>query len=98
MIPEHYARDIVERCDSLIESLLPVVMRDSDTRFGGPLGTTFLTAMSTPMINPADHVAFTARTSFSGSSGMAPPSRMMHVCPCLDTIPLSSALSPAPPL
>ena len=23
MIPEHYARDIVERCDSLIESLLP---------------------------------------------------------------------------
>jgi hypothetical protein len=50
MIPEHYARDIVERCDSLIESLLPVVMRDSDTRFGGPLGTTFLIAMSTPMI------------------------------------------------
>jgi len=50
MIPEHYARDIVERCDSLIESLLPVVLRDSDTRFGGPLGTTFLIAMSTPMI------------------------------------------------
>ena len=35
---------------ALIESLLPVVMRDSDTRFGGPLGTTFLIAMSTPMI------------------------------------------------
>jgi hypothetical protein len=50
MIPEHYARDIVERCDSLIESLLPIVMRDSDKRFGGPLGTTFLVAMSTPMI------------------------------------------------
>lgn len=50
MIPEHYARDIVERCDSLIESLLPVVMRDSDTRFGGPLGTTFPIAMSSPMI------------------------------------------------
>src|SRR5688500_7704176 len=50
MIPEHYARDIVERCDSLIESLLPVVMRDSDARFGGPLETTFLIAMSTPMI------------------------------------------------
>ena len=30
MIPEHYARDIVERCDRLIESLLPVVMDDSD--------------------------------------------------------------------
>lgn len=50
MIPQHYARDIVERCDSLIESLLPLVMRDSDTRFGGPLGTTFLVAMSSPMI------------------------------------------------
>jgi hypothetical protein len=50
MIPEHYARDIVERCDSLIESLLPLVMRDSGTRFAGPVGTTFLIAMSTPMI------------------------------------------------
>ena len=50
MIPEHYARDIVERCDSLITSLLPVVQRESDVRFGGPLGTTFLLAMSTPMI------------------------------------------------
>lgn len=50
MIPEHYARDIVERCETLIESLLPVVMQDPGRRFGGPLGTTFLVAMSTPMI------------------------------------------------
>lgn len=50
MIPEHYARDIVERCDSLIASLLPVVQGQSDARFGGPLGTTFLVAMSSPMI------------------------------------------------
>lgn len=50
MIPEHYARDIVERCDRLIESLLPVVKSDQNTRFGGPLGTTFLLAMGTPMI------------------------------------------------
>jgi hypothetical protein len=50
MIPEHYARDIVERCDHLIEQLLPIVLSDADTRFGGPLGTTFLLAMSTPMI------------------------------------------------
>lgn len=50
MIPEHYARDIVERCENLIESLLPVVMQDPAKRFGGPLGTTFLVAMSTPMI------------------------------------------------
>lgn len=50
MIPEHYARDIVQRCDSLITSLMPVVQRDVDPRFGGPLGTTFLVAMSSPMI------------------------------------------------
>jgi hypothetical protein len=50
MIPEHYARDIVERCETLIESLLPVIMQDPARRFGGPLGTTFLVAMSTPMI------------------------------------------------
>ena len=35
MIPEHYARDIVERCDSLITSLLPVVQGQYDARFGG---------------------------------------------------------------
>jgi hypothetical protein len=34
MMPEHYARDVVERCEHLIESLLPVVMRDADRRFG----------------------------------------------------------------
>src|SRR5690606_20825351 len=39
MTPGHYARDLVERCDTLIESLLPVVMNDPSTRFGGPLGT-----------------------------------------------------------
>ena len=50
MIPEHYARDIVKRCETLIESLLPVVMQDTSGRFGGPLGTTFLVAMSTPMV------------------------------------------------
>jgi hypothetical protein len=50
MIPEHYARDIVERCETLIESLLPVVVQDPARRFGGPLATTFLVAMSTPMI------------------------------------------------
>jgi hypothetical protein len=50
VIFEHYARDIVERCDWLIESLLPVVMDDPASRFGGPLGTTFLLAMSMPMV------------------------------------------------
>jgi hypothetical protein len=47
---ERYARDIVERCETLIESFLPVVIQDPAKRFGGPLGTTFLVAMSTPMI------------------------------------------------
>ena len=35
MIPEHYARDVVERCEHLIESLLPVVMGDADRRSSG---------------------------------------------------------------
>jgi hypothetical protein len=39
---------------SLIELLLPVVIRESDTRFGGPPGTTFLVAMSwtAPTVTP----------------------------------------------
>ncbi len=52
MIPEHYSRDIAQRCQSLIRNLRPVVQQglDGDVRFGGPLGTTFLLAMATPMI------------------------------------------------
>ena len=51
-LPNHYSRDIVIRCDSLIRHLLPKVDEGlpDDVRFGGPLRTTFLLAMATPMI------------------------------------------------
>lgn len=50
--PEHYSRDIVSRCRSLIRNLMPNVLEGlpDDARHGGPLQTTFLLAMATPMI------------------------------------------------
>jgi hypothetical protein len=52
MIPEHYARDIALRCNSLIASLLPMVQHrlPVEPRFGGTFETTFLIAMGAPMI------------------------------------------------
>lgn len=51
-IPEHFSRDIAQRCQSLIRHLRPAVQRGlaDDLRFGGPLSTTFLLALATPMI------------------------------------------------
>jgi hypothetical protein len=51
-IPEHYSREIARRCQSLIQHLLPQVEAGlpDDRYFGGPLRTTFLLAMATPMI------------------------------------------------
>ena len=51
-IPNHYSRDIVIRCDNLLRHLLPKIDEGlpNDFRFGGPLRTTFLLAMATPMI------------------------------------------------
>src|SRR5262249_40614531 len=50
--PDHCSRNIVLRCQSLISHLLPKVDEGfpSDAEFGGPLRTTFLLAMATPMI------------------------------------------------
>lgn len=50
--PNHYSRDIAARCQTLIDQLLPIVEHGlpDDHRFGGPLRTTFLLAMATPMI------------------------------------------------
>ena len=51
-IPNHYSRDISVRCQSLIRHLLPIINDGlpDDAQFGGPLRTTFLLAMATPMI------------------------------------------------
>lgn len=50
--PIHYSTEIVTRCQSLITDLYPHIQGDrrDDKRFGGPLTTTFLLAMATPMI------------------------------------------------
>jgi hypothetical protein len=52
MRPAHYSREIAQRCQALIHHLLPIVERGlpEDEKFGGPLDTTFLLAMATPMI------------------------------------------------
>lgn len=51
-IPSHYSTQLPERCWHLIESLLPVVekigMPDEDAL--GPLKTTFLLSMATPLV------------------------------------------------
>jgi hypothetical protein len=52
MIPEHYSRDVAKRCRSLIRNLMPLIANGlpDDGQFGGPLFTTFLLAMATPMV------------------------------------------------
>ena len=52
MIPEHYSRDIAQRCGSLIRYLRPIVQQGlpDDLQYHGPLNTTFLLALATPMI------------------------------------------------
>jgi hypothetical protein len=50
--PLHYSLDIVTRCRSLLQHLMPHVQKGlpDDKRFGGSLTTTFLLAMANPMI------------------------------------------------
>ena len=50
--PDHYSREIAVRCQNLILHLLPKINEGlpDDPQFGGPLRTTFLLAMATPMI------------------------------------------------
>ena len=50
--PRHYSAEIPARCQALIEMLGPEVAdgSDPDGRWGGPLKTTFLLAMATPMV------------------------------------------------
>lgn len=51
-VPEHFSSNVMSRCQYLIEALLPTISNGlpEDQRFGGPLRTTFLLAMATPMI------------------------------------------------
>lgn len=50
--PNHYSRELPARCQALIDCYADRVARDAALadRFGGPLKTTFLLAMATPMV------------------------------------------------
>jgi hypothetical protein len=50
--PQHYSLEIASRCERLIEQLSDKIENDRRLRdeWGGPLRTTFLLAMSTPML------------------------------------------------
>ncbi|MDC7685037.1 hypothetical protein PQU92_17265 [Asticcacaulis sp. BYS171W] len=49
--PKHYSLELVGRCQHLIDGLVGMTARDEFAqRWRGPLTTTFLLAMSTPMI------------------------------------------------
>ena len=51
-IPQHYSLDIPARCLALLDLCEPVVMGAAgQDRFGGPLNTTLLLALATPMIS-----------------------------------------------
>lgn len=51
-IPQHYSRELPQRCEALIEELLPIVEGGlrADAKFGGALKTTLLLALATPMV------------------------------------------------
>jgi hypothetical protein len=50
--PVHYSAEVPARCQALIDMLVGRVEEDSDPqgKWGGPLKTTFLLAMATPML------------------------------------------------
>ncbi len=50
--PTHYASELPQRLGFLVDKLYPIVQGglEGDRDFGGPLGTTFLLAMATPML------------------------------------------------
>ena len=67
--PRHYSAEVPARCQALIEMLGPQVADDSDPsgRWGGPLKTTFLLAMATPMIAlPIERIFKPARPNHEG--------------------------------
>ncbi|WP_296164716.1 hypothetical protein [uncultured Brevundimonas sp.] len=67
--PRHYSAEIPARCQALIEMLGTAVEEASDPngRWGGPLKTTFLMAMATPMIAlPIERIFKPARDNHEG--------------------------------
>lgn len=85
-IPQHYSLELPERCFHLIKELLPAVsnVRMPSSPHLGPLTTTFLLALSTPIITvPIERVMKHRNAERDGHEGYA------------DDRPLSAALARA---
>lgn len=92
-IPDHYSRDIAQRCQSIIRHLRPLVAAGlpDDDQFGGSLDTTFMLAMATPMIVlPIERLFKPARP------GSAAPADDRHLDPAL-AIQLDDVFGPGRP-
>lgn len=49
--PQHYSRDLPQRCMHLVDQLWPIVAKGEGAgEFGGPLTTTFLMSLAAPML------------------------------------------------
>lgn len=73
-IPQHFSQELPERCLYLIEALLPAVSELGlpGKEYLGPLTTTFLLAMSTPIITlPIERLERHARKAKLGLEGYA---------------------------
>jgi hypothetical protein len=67
--PRHYSGEVPLRCQALIDMLIQRVDEESDPdgRWGGPLKTTFLLAMATPMlVLPMERLFKPARPNHRG--------------------------------
>lgn len=76
-IPQHYSHMLPVRCCELVKTLYPVVKADQRQadRHGGPLGTTLLLALATPMIVlPAERIlqALNGNPGYSSEAGIDP--------------------------
>lgn len=76
--PLHYSAEVPARCVDLIEKYGPLIEADKQERWGGPLKTTFLLAMATPMlILPMERI-------FKALEGSAGPADDVALDPSLD--------------
>ncbi|MER8966666.1 hypothetical protein NKI25_13185 [Mesorhizobium sp. M0808] len=76
-IPQHYSHMLPVRCSELVKTLYPLVKADQRQadRHGGPLGTTLLLALATPMIVlPAERIlqALDGNPGYSDETGIDP--------------------------
>lgn len=68
--PVHYSSEVPKRCQALIDMLGPLIETGeaAEQRWGGPLRTTFLLAMATPMVVLPMERIFNAVTGSPGAA------------------------------